>query len=45
MKVVRILRRSEADFDILDEATEELMEEDGITPEEAGFLMGWEDAA
>ena len=44
MKMVRILKRDAEDFGVLDETTEDLMDEDGISPEEAGFLMGWDDA-
>ncbi|MEM4336881.1 MAG: hypothetical protein QXG86_02655 [Candidatus Woesearchaeota archaeon] len=44
MKVVRILKKEAEKFNVLDEDTEELLEEDKITPEEAGFLAGWEEA-
>jgi len=43
MKIVRIIKKEEENFKALDETTEDLMDEDGITPEEAGFLMGWND--
>ena len=44
MKVVRILKRESEDFKLLDETAEELVDGDGMTPEEAGFLMGWEES-
>ena len=44
MKMVRILKKEHEHFDVLDENSEELMDEDKITPEEAGFLMGWDEA-
>lgn len=44
MKMVRILRRETEHFDVLDETAEDLVDEDGISSEEAGFLAGWEEA-
>jgi len=44
MKMVRILRREAEHFDVLDETAEDLVDEDGISAEEAGFLAGWEEA-
>jgi len=45
MKMVRILKKETERFDALDEDAEKLMDGDEMTAEEAGFLMGWEEAS
>lgn len=48
MKIMRLFRKSEKEYDVedfySDDTRDLLLDEDELSPEEAGFMAGWENA-